>query len=102
MRPVYTHKALGHTIFLYGFRSFDFFVVIVSPLLIAIAVSYILGALCLIGLWYAMKKLKHRPPGYLRAGFVFLLTPGNLAVAPYSDIASYKDILKDADKPNAA
>jgi hypothetical protein len=101
MRPVYTYKALGHTVFLYGFRSFDFFVVIVGPLLIAIAVSYLFGALCLIGLWYAAKKLKHRPPGYFSSMFLFFVTPCNLAVRPYSDVISYKD-MKNADKPDNA
>lgn len=94
MKSVYTHKALGNTLFLYGFQPIDFFVVIICPLLVGIAVSYILGGVCLAGLWFAAKKLKHRPPGYFSSLFLFFVTPDYLAVKPYSDTISYEDVCK--------
>ncbi len=100
MMVVQTYKALGHTIFLYGFKPLDFFVVIVCSLLVVITVNYILGIACFIGLLVAAKKLKHRPGGYFSSLFLFFVTPERLAVRPESDIMSYKDILRNADKSN--
>jgi len=102
MKPVYTYKALSQSLMLYGFRSFDFFVVIIVPALVGITINYLLGALCLIILWVAAKKLKSRPPGYFSSLFLFVVTPEFMSVRMDSDIPHYLDILNNADKSNVA
>ncbi|HAX61063.1 MAG TPA: hypothetical protein DCX95_00665 [Elusimicrobia bacterium] len=86
MESVNTHKALSHKVFMYGFQSIDFFVVIGVPVLTSMIVkSWIVFLIMLVLCWKIGKKLKARPAEYFKSFFTYLATPGRLSVDKYKE-----------------
>ncbi len=86
MESVFTYKALSHKLFLYGFQSLDFFIVIGVPLFILFLTKSITVALIMLVIfWKIGKKLKLRTEHYFKSFLTYLMTPVRLSVNKYKE-----------------